>query len=289
MSRQTTAIAIVCFLVLTTSASAQIKVSDVVLKLIDQVDVPAQETGLLAEVGVSEGDSVESGGVIARFDVRDIELLRSQTAIQVKIAEAEAANRSAIRDAEGSLAVAVAERDRAATSRQKLDGSVSDAEFERLQLAVIKAESLLEKAQTENKIAELTADHKQKDLEYTELQLDRRSVRSPLNGKVVRVYRRPGEWLEAGDKLARVIRLDALRAEGFINVKDLKQDLLGTKVTLTLKLPGRESEVYSGRIGFVSPEIDTFNQEVRVWAEIENRHGRLQPGAEANMTIMVGR
>ena len=49
---------------------------------------------------------------------------------------------------------------------------------------------------------------------------NRRKVRAPIDGVIVELKRHRGEWVAAGDTLLRLLRMDRLRIEGFINAKD---------------------------------------------------------------------
>ncbi len=96
---------------------------------------------------------------------------------------------------------------------------------------------------------------------------------------MVRVDRHRGEWVEPGDPVLRILRIDRLRAEGFVKVRHTEHDLENCPVTLTVDLPGRPGTVFPGKVVFVSPEVDPVNAQVRIWAEIENRGKRLRPAA----------
>ncbi|OYW12793.1 MAG: hypothetical protein B7Z55_18025 [Planctomycetales bacterium 12-60-4] len=104
---------------------------------------------------------------------------------------------------------------------------------------------------------------------------------------MVNILHRPGEWVTPGDKIFRIVRTDRLRAEGFVAATDVLEDLSGAEVTLWPDLGGVEGNKVSGKILFVSPEIDPVNGQVRVVAEIENPAGQLRPGLRAKMMIVT--
>ncbi len=85
--------------------------------------------------------------------------------------------------------------------------------------------------------------------------------------------------------MLRILRLDRLRAEGFVQTRDLERELLDAPVKVRVAAPGKPEAEYAGRVVFVSPEIDPVNSQVRVWAEIENPQLDLRPGLRATMTI----
>ena len=54
---------------------------------------------------------------------------------------------------------------------------------------------------------------------------------------------------------------------------------------LTLDLAGEQAAAFDGTVSFVSPEVDPITGQVRIWAEIDNRAGRLRPGQPVRMVI----
>jgi macrolide-specific efflux system membrane fusion protein len=83
------------------------------------------------------------------------------------------------------------------------------------------------------------------------------------------------------------VRLDPLRAEGFAPADAFSGDRVGTSVTITVESPDRPSSRFTGKLIFVSPEVDPVNHQVRVLAEIENPDFALRPGLRGQMAIGV--
>jgi macrolide-specific efflux system membrane fusion protein len=83
----------------------------------------------------------------------------------------------------------------------------------------------------------------------------------------------------------RVLRVDRLRVEGFVPVKQLPGELEGRRVTLTVDLPGKPGAIFDGSVVFVSPEVNPVNGQVRVWAEVENPKLLLRPGIRGSLAI----
>jgi macrolide-specific efflux system membrane fusion protein len=162
---------------------------------------------------------------------------------------------------------------------------VKKADVESLELAAAQRQLDLRQAEEDAEIAELTRKVKQTDLAQFERDLVRRKITAPLAGMVVRLHHRRGEWVQPGEKVFRIVRLDRLRAEGFIVAKDLERDLLGAPVKLRVAPPGKPEADFTGRVVYVSPEIDPANSQVRIWAEIDNPQLQLRPGLRAAMTI----
>jgi macrolide-specific efflux system membrane fusion protein len=98
------------------------------------------------------------------------------------------------------------------------------------------------------------------------------------------VLKQPGEWVEPGEPIVRILRLDRLKAEGLVSADALDGSLLGRPVTLTVNQSQKPVQ-YRGKIAFVSPEVDPVNGQVRFWAEIENADLALRPGLHGSLTI----
>ncbi|MCH7996243.1 MAG: HlyD family secretion protein [Chloroflexi bacterium] len=126
---------------------------------------------------------------------------------------------------------------------------------------------------------------KENDFEIALRRLERRKVVSSIDGMVVQIHRRRGEWVEPGQTVMRIIRINRLRAEGLLDVRDVRDDLTGRRVTLSVVLPGGASAPFRGKIVFVSPEVSPVSGQVRIWAEIDNPKLTLRPGLNASMVI----
>ena len=126
---------------------------------------------------------------------------------------------------------------------------------------------------------------KRNALDTAKYNLSRCEIHSPLVGVVVQIKKRRGEWVQPGDVVMRIVRTDRLRVEAFLNSHDVGGDLLGRPVILSVDLPGQTHSQFRGSIVYVSPEVNPVNGQFRVWAQIDNRDGRLRPGLQGSMTI----
>ena len=111
------------------------------------------------------------------------------------------------------------------------------------------------------------------------------AIKSPLDGVVVEINQRPGEWVEPGETMFRVVRIDRLRVEAFLDAHQAAGLLVGRPVKLAIDAKGDATAEFSGKIVFVSPEVDPVNGQVRVWAEVENPDGQLRPGVHGKLSI----
>lgn len=263
----------------------EIVIPTALIKLIDHAEIAAPEAGVIAELAIQEGDLVPRGELIARLDDTDAALGEQRAQREVEIAAAEAENRAGIQSAEADLRIAESDLARARESQQKFARSVSPAEMERYELAVRQGMLAVEQAEHEHAVARLNLKLKQAELEMATRFTGRRRIVAPFEGTVVQVYHRPGEWLEPGMKIVRLVRTDRLRVEGFLAVEQVGSPLVGRPVTLIL--PGRDGhqQTARGQVTFVSPEVDPVNRQVRLLAEVDNKLQQLRPGLSARLVI----
>jgi RND family efflux transporter MFP subunit len=259
------------------AAAEPVTVQSVVVSLIDDVHLAAQAAGVVAQVHVREGDLVTAGQLLAELDDADARLECERRQSDLQIARTEAGSQLKIQLAEKALSVAQAELARSEQSNQKFANSISETELDKLRFTRDQAQLQIEHARLEHHLANLQVQLKQTELHLAELILQRRRICSPLAGVVVRIDRQPGEWIQPGDQICRVLRTDRLRAEGFVSVQD-GSVAAGRSAEATLAVGNSAPLKFSGRLTFVDPEINPITGQYRVWAELENPDGRLRPG-----------
>jgi macrolide-specific efflux system membrane fusion protein len=266
-------------------AAEPIRLDSVLLTLIEQVEVPAREAGELAAMQVREGDLVKEGTRLAQIDDRDAHLAAKKAQFERDIAAKEAGNDVHVRFHKKSRDVAEAELRRAIESIEKYRKSVSESEMDRLRLTAEKTALEVEQAELELAKAKLTQGLKENDVAIAQRNIERRQVVSPIDGMVVQILHRRGEFVEAGHTVLRIVRINRLRAEGLLSVRDLRGEMVGRRVTLTVMVPGSGETQFAGKVVFVSPEVNPVSGQTKVWAEIDNPDLLLRPGLNGSMAI----
>ena len=84
--------------------------------------------------------------------------------------------------------------------------------------------------------------------------------------------------MEPGERIFRIVSTKRLRAEGFVNAAHVKGDLKGRTVVLKPQSAAASETAFYGKVVFVSPEIDPVNEEVLIYADVDNANSRLRPG-----------
>lgn len=261
----------------------ELAIDSVLLTLVEQVAVPARQEGQIAELSVREGEVVDEGHVLARLDDGLAKLERTGAEIERDHARELASNDIKVRFAKKSRELADAELARAHESLKRYPKSISQTELDRLKLATEKGVLEIEQAEFDFRAAKQTERLRDNAVQLADERLGRHAIRAPLAGMVVELHRHRGEWLKPGESVLRIVRLNPLRAEGFVHVNDLRDSLVGSRVSVKVTPPGKSPSEHEGRIVFVSPEINPVNGLVRIWAEIENAKLTLRPGLRGSM------
>jgi macrolide-specific efflux system membrane fusion protein len=267
---------------------ATLAVEDVQVTLVADVQAPARQDGVLAALSVKEGDLVSQGAELGRLDSELAQIDERLARTELEISRLRAENDVDRRFAQKSLEVAKSELARSLESVTNFPKSISKTELDRLRLVVEKTGLSIEQSDRDLQEAALTKSLKRQTVDAARKRLYDQRISAPAAGMVVQVFRRPGEWLNKGDPVVRIIRLDRLRTEAFVDGTRFGANLIGCPLTLTTKLPpGDVVGRFQGRITFVSPEVQPVNGQVRVWAEVENPQLTLRPGVHGSLTIDI--
>ena len=128
----------------------------------------------------------------------------------------------------------------------------------------------IEKATKDMDVAALQAGVSQAELDAAVGRLARRQIVAPLDAIVVELKPHEGEWVQAGDPIMRLVRLDLLRVEGLLNAKNYRpSEIQDRPVQVVVTLAHGQTETFSGKIVFVKPMIE--GRKFLVRAEVQNR------------------
>ncbi len=258
------------------------------VSLIDEVKVPAREAGVIVELAVRQGAVVAKGEVLARIDDDQPEMEKRRAQAQHDQAIAKAESDVDVRYSQKAQGVAEMAYRKAEDSHERVVNAVTEVERERLKLEWEKAGLQIEQATLERQLSALEATGKGVEVEAAAKAIERREIRSPIDGEVEEVYPHIGEWLQPGDPLATVIRTDRLYVEGYIDAARWNpSDVRDRPVSVAARLAGDRTETFQGRIFNVKPRMESGSY--RVVAEVDNRQVEgewlLRTGQFVTMTI----
>ena len=263
----------------------EITVNPVLIKVIEEVAVPAIQDGPILAIQVTEGQVVEVGQTLLQLDDLRAQLKQQQAELELRIATKKAGNRSGVLLAETETRVTNSSLQRAQESRRRFPDTPSQAEVDEIELRVAQAKQHLEQATQEFQLGEFAKDLAAKNLELATFEVDRHQIKSPIQGAVIEIIAKKGEWVRPGDPLIRVMRVDRLKVEGFLKRDAISSSLLDRSVTILVEGGEGEKERHSGKIVFISPVVETNDRTQRIVAEVENSRGLLGPGLRAKMII----
>lgn len=257
--------------------------------------IPGQEAGVLMALEtddgteVTEGIQIEKGGLLARIDDSKSQLQKVAAQREFESAELQANNDAPVKAARATTQVAEAEYLKSLEINKRSKNAVSEFELRRLMLTWIRSQKQEEVAQLEQDVARSTMEIKRAQIDAAELDIVRRQVHSPIEGEVVEVLKKAGEWVTPGDSVLRVVDMKRLRVQGLLDSRTFSPELVHRKkVQVTVLLPDRE-ETFSGRIDYVSQIVNPTTGDFFVRAEIENRKSNgfwvMRPGMTVEMVI----
>jgi multidrug efflux pump subunit AcrA (membrane-fusion protein) len=259
---------------------------------IDDVKVPARDAGSLTKIHVKPGEFVEVDSVMGEIDNRDTLAKQRIAQGELDAALVQANSRAEIEAAKKGRDVAKAEWESAVEIKNRNPGAISEQELRRARFQYDRAEAQIQVAETDNRIAHQTVLIKQAQLDATQIELVKKKIEAPIQGQIVEVYKHVGEWVQPGDPVLRLVRLDRVRVEGFVYAAEAgRTELEGRPVRVKVYLPGEKEVVVNGRVDYASPVIEGSgrNRQYRIWTEIDNQfvdgNFLIQPGASAELTV----
>ena len=150
----------------------------------------------------------------------------------------------------------------------------------------------IEQAQFDMALAAITAKAKGSSVTMEEKAIERRQIKSPIDGRIEAIAKESGEWVSPGDTILRIIDLSSLRVEGFLNAAEYDpREILGRRVTVEVELAHQRQGDLRWQ-GHVCQLRGADGGEYPIRAEIQNRdedgNWVLRTGLTASMVIHVG-
>lgn len=263
---------------------------DCVVSLIDEAQVPAKVAGFLVEIPAQEGLKVKTGDLLAKLDDREIQAQKKVAEFEYQVAAAKAREALRVEAAQASHSAKMFELQKSRAANVNVAGAISQLEIKKLEMEAKHTELSIKIAQQEFETDGLTAKGRAAQIEAADALISYRHVDAPVDGEIVRIYKHVGEWVNPGDPIMHVVRMDRLRVEGFLNVNDYAAgDVRDRPVKINVHVGRNLVESFDGRVKFVSPLVEA-NGYYLVRVELENRrdtrgHWVMGPGMNAEMQI----
>ncbi|MCU0712732.1 MAG: efflux RND transporter periplasmic adaptor subunit [Pirellula sp.] len=267
------------------TATESIKLEGAMLKTIDSTAVSAQVAGVLSDATLKEGALVKKGQSLAKIHDASVRMKLQQLKLQLDIARFKKDNTIDKQVASKNREVAEKEYERAVLANQRVPNTYPLNEVDRLKLVAERSRLEEERADYNMQMAALEAEVTSSEYTQTEELLSRHSIVSPVEGLIVAVEKKLGEWVEPGTEVYRIVRTDTLRIEGLIPVSVDDGNLIGRTAKIEL-IRGENRDYFFGKVAFVSPDVNPVNSLVRVFVEVDNPGRKLRPGLQVRAEII---
>jgi RND family efflux transporter MFP subunit len=234
------------------------------------VEISTSVEGVVETITVDRGDVVEKGQILV--------VLESG----VEKASVELARLRAREDAEillGQARVEFEERTKGRTDELFSRKSVSQHTKDEADYAASRAKLELRQARQSRKRAE-------HELVRAIEVLNRRTIRSPIDGIVIERVASPGEGISEEEEILRLAQIDPLNVELIVPAVEFGR--LRTGMRLAVRLGQPVNDVYNAEVVIVDPVIDASSETFGVRALLPNPDLRLPAGLACTAEIIVG-
>ena len=260
------------------------------LEAVDTVEVSSQLSGQVAKLMADHNSRVRAGEPLAALDSATFEVLlkEAEAALAVALAQQEEA-KAAIEGAQAHYDDALRELQiKAALSK---NGSVSQRDAERAQMTARALAADLSAAKAREQVRTAGVMAARASLERARLDLERSTIKSPIDGVVIRSSVELGQTLAASlqaPTLFTIARdLSDMRANAFVNEADIGAVRTGQRVFFGVdSYPGR---AFEGRVLEIRKAARMVQNVVTytVMISAPNPDGLLLPGMTADVRILV--
>ncbi len=229
-------------------------------------------SGRIKEIKAPEGARVRKGEIL-------LVLEKDEEELNVAITGVIASDTSDI--ASASQKRQTFERDYAATKLLfEQSNSVSEQELWEKELSFRTADAELQKARA-------IGEKERLENQMAKVQLEKRIVRAPFDGVVVKHHKRIAESVQALDPLVEVVDVRKCRFTSYV-AANLAQSFRKGQV-VDLQLDGAaQPRKRKGSIAFVSPIVDKSSMLRVVKIVFENADGSIEPGVTGRIQIQSG-
>ena len=269
-------------------ASGSEIVDNVLVTLIQDISVSIRESGFVDSIDVKEGDFVEKKGELAKLDRLLHEIDQKIAAADHEIAKSKSENDVDLRYAIKSSAYASTVYEKTRQANARIGRTYGVLELKKSRLDAEREQLKIDQAKRDIQVAKLETELKSRQLEAANARVAYRTLTSPVSGQVVEIFVQPGEWVNSGEPIMRIIGLKRMRVMATVDGNRFDRSLLGKAVELLVDTPpSGQATSFPGKITFVSPEMDPSTGHIRIWAEVENTELRLRSGARGRLKILT--
>lgn len=252
------------------ATGATARSSDVVESFLEPyktIEVAATESGIVEKMEVLEGQDIQKDQPLARLD-QDIHKAA------LEIARRAMESQGQLNAARSELTLATSRHKKLLSLRDRDHATAEEVNRAELEFALAEAKLL---------ITTETLDIRAAEYDRYRIQLDRRTIRSPISGVVIRIHRDEGEFINPADPVVvTIVQLDPLVAT--FSVPESKVSSLSTNSDIKVRI-ANTSRVAPAQIDLISPVINAQTATVTVKVRIPNLEGKFRAGERCHLIL----
>ncbi|OVE87081.1 efflux transporter periplasmic adaptor subunit [Agrobacterium tumefaciens] len=226
------------------------------LQPITRVVIRAREAGKIVEMNVRDGDAVQAGKLLVRFETDEL-----QSTLLLRQSDRDAA------EAELMLAMQALTR------------------TEQLALKNIASTEQLDKAKSDVAVKTARLQSLAAQADIARLALRNAEIRAPFSGTVTRRLAEAGSRVGADGELLTLVDTSVLEAKVLVATRDIPRVALSQ--TAELAIDGLGGQIVKGTVDRISPVAEDGTRFVAVYLRLANRDGRLWGGMFASGSVLL--
>lgn len=269
----------------------EIRLDHCMVKAITDVEVAATMAGVIQSVSVEEGTDVTSGEEILRIDDTQAVINSDLAKMTWQQAKERSKDKSSLNYSRATASVAKSEYQRSLKTNENVPHAISEIQIEKLELEMKQAQIGVEKAIFDSNQANWEQEIRQKEWQIAQANKNQHYLKSPVSGTIVKKSKNTGEWVNQGETVFRIARMDTMIIQGYIDItRNDIQEVAGKPVLIDLTFARNQTVSFPGRIVRVNPMVQA-GDKVLVEAEVRNKKENGQwlmiPGMSADMRIQL--
>ena len=273
-------------LVVATSLNAQESATyeSALLTVVHDTVVASESPGIVKKVRLEAGSDVEQGQILVALNRKEFEAEMEVTKLRMAIAELEASNDVDVRFAQKSMEVNQKLLQRSQNAREKYAKSIAQTDVDRVRLEFEQSVLSEEQAMLQAKVASRQFQLEKENFQLAEIRLENRNVCSPLKGRVEQIFVQNGEWVNAGQPIARIVDPTKLRVKAIFDTDYFKRIELGASADFSYINDEIEYRA-TGQVTYKSSVVK--DGKFQAWVDVENSDLRLIPGIKGTLQVKL--
>jgi multidrug efflux pump subunit AcrA (membrane-fusion protein) len=250
---------------------------------IQTAELSAELNGIIKEIDNTHrvGTKIEQGQLLCKIDDEKYrqELAKKKSLLEESASDIKRIDQD-LKNTRERAGIAAKERDFAQqeVARQlelREAGAGTEQTLEQKQRELQSAERFLLEIQNQIEVRRLervktdsTIRSRNADLKLAQLDLDHCEIRSPIAGVIAERNVDPGELVNSGTSLFRIVDMSVVEIP--VQIPESESGAITLDAAVTVALPQDVNRTWEGTITRIAPEVDELNRTVAVYVQVEN-------------------